>query len=254
MSRHVTLGLLLLTGGLVLVLLVVFFLETLVRTGVERIGSANAKVAITVQHVRLSLVGGRAVLEGLAVANPPHFHTPTAVTIRSIAARLAWRTVASDRIVMPEVVIEGPEISFEGSLSDNNLETIRKNLIGAGKHGPSPPSHASKQSKAIVIQRLRIVGARVNVWLRTGTMETKVQGIRLKDITLENLGDPDHPLSAGDVAARVFDAMAQEAIGTIGKTTGGLLGKGADTLSSGTQEAGKTVERAVEGLKQLFSK
>ncbi len=238
----------LLIGALLLVLvLAVFWLEAVVRMGVERVGSAHAKVAVTLKGVRLSLVGGRVVLDSLTVANPAGYQAPTAITVRSIAAQLDWMSLTTPRVVLPEVVVDAPDITFEGSPSGNNLQVIRKNLLAAVNASPASAGSASRGSRALVIKRLRIVDARVSVRLRAGTLETAVDGIRLKPITLENLGDPDHPLSTADVAARVFGALTREAVGTVGTATGSLIGESA-------KETGKTMERAVDGLRQLFSR
>ena len=242
-----TIGVVLVGGGLALALVVLLSLERLVRTGIERVGTEQAQVAVTVQGVRISLLAGRARVDGLTVVNPSGYQSPVALTVRSIAAQLDWASLASHRIVLPEVVIDGPELTFEGSLSDNNLETIRKNLIGSARVEGGQDPASGGQTNTFVIRRLRIVDTRVNLRLRAGSFESSGEGIRLKPITLEHLGDPAHPMSTADLAAKVFGALTQEAVGSIGKTAGGLVGKGAD-------EAGKTVERAVEGLKRLFSK
>lgn len=236
------------TGGLLcLVVIIVFSLEAIVRTAVERIGTAQTQVPVRLKNVKLSPLAGRTNLEQLVIANPTGYAAPTAVAVRTIAAQLDWASLTSDRLVLSEVLIQGPEITFEGSLSDNNLQTIRKHLLQAAKTSQPSNSSATRASKAVVIRRLRIVDARVNVHLRTGTIEAKAEAIKLKPITIENLGDPDHPVSTADVAAQVFGALTHEAVASIGKTTGNLLGKG-------TEEAGHAIDRAVDGLKQLFSR
>ena len=242
-----TVGALLVGGALALALVVLISLERLVRTGIEDVGAEHAQVAVTVQDVRISLFAGRARVAGLTVANPSGYHSPVAVTVRSIAAQLDWGSLASHNIVLPEVIIDGPEVNFEGSLSDNNLEAIRKNLIGSARIQGGQDSASGGPTKTFVIQRLRIVDTRVNLRLRAGSFESSAEGIRLKPITLEHLGDPAHPMSSADLIAKVFHALTQEAVGSIGKTAGGLVRKG-------TNEAERVLERTVNGLKHHFSR
>lgn len=247
MSRLTTLALLALVAVLLVLVIVVLALDMIVREGLERVASAHAKVPVTMQRVRISPFAGRAVLDGVAIANPPTYQAPAAVTVELVTAQIDWGTLTTDRVMFREVVIVRPDISFEGSLSENNLETLRRNFATSAKASGPSTGPSPQGSPRVIIQRLRIVDARVNVRLRTGTTETTLKGLRLKDLTLEHLGDPDQPLSTADLTAQVFDALTEEAVGAIGNAAGGLLGKGAE-------EAGKTVERAVQGLKQLFSK
>ncbi|GKS60357.1 hypothetical protein YTPLAS18_38840 [Nitrospira sp.] len=250
MSRWSTIGtagVLLVGGALALTVVVLLSLERLVRTGIERIGSEQAKVAVTVRDVRISLLQGRARIEGLTVANPSGYQRPVALSVRSIAAGWDWRSLSSNRIVLTEMIIDGPELNFEGSWSDNNLETIRKNLNGSARVETRHDPDSGAGTNRYVVRRLSIIDTRVNLRLRTGSFQSSAEGIRLRPITLEHLGDPSHPLSTADLAAKVFDALTQEAVGSIGKTAGGVVEKSAE-------DAGKAVGRAVDGFKRLFSK
>ncbi len=241
-------------GLFLIVTILVVSLERLARIGVERIGSHLTKTTVSLQGVSLSLVAGRAVLEGLMIANPSPYQSPTALSARRVTAELDWSTLVRDTLVIPELAIEEPDVTFEGSLSSNNLDTLRANLQAHTRSDAPTEGNRAPQGRTVIIRRLRITGAKVNVWIRTSTLETKAHGVRLKDITLENLGDPEHPLSTAEVSTKIFAALTQEAVAVLGKTTGGLVGQGADSLMSGAREAGKTLDRAVDGLKQLLSK
>ena len=250
MSRWSTIGtvtVLLIGGTLALTLVVLLSLERLVRTGIERIGSEQAKVAVTVREVRISLLHGRARIEDLTVANPSGYQSSVALSVRSIAAEWDWRSLSSNRIELSEIVIDGPELNFEGSWSDNNLETIRKNLIGTARAETRHEPSSAASTNRYLVRRLSIVDTRVNLRIRTGSFQSSAEGIRLRPITVEHLGDPSHPLSTADLAAKVFDALTQETVGSIGKTASGVIGKSAE-------DAGKSVGRAVDGFRRLFSK
>ncbi len=254
MSRPARLGLLTVAGLFVIVSILLVSLERLARIGVERIGSHLTKTTVSLEGVSLSLVAGRAVLDRLTIANPSPYQSPTALTARRVTAHLDWKTLVHDPLVITELGIEDPELTFEGSFSSNNLDALRANLQPQGPSSAPTEAGRAPQGRTVIIRRLRITGAKVNVWIRTSTLETKAQGVRIKDVTLENLGDPEHPLSTAEVSTKIFAALTQETLTVLGKTTGGLVGQGADSLLSGAREAGKTLDRAVDGLKQLFSK
>ncbi len=247
MSRTTRMALSLLGGLLAVMVVAIFTLETLVRHAVERIGTAQLQVPVTLNRVSISLAAGRVTLDQLAVANPHGYQTPTAIAVKRVLVEIDWKTVVTSRLVFPEIVIEGPDVTVEGSPSDNNLETLRKRALRAPS-GAQPDTHSTPSpDRAVVIRRLRILDAKVHLRLKTGSFETRADAIRLKPITLEHLGDPAHPLTTSDAVAKILGALTRESIGSLGKTAGDLLGKGA-------QEASKAIDQAVGGLKDLFSK
>lgn len=237
-SKIGTLGLLLIGGSLALAVVILLSLERFVRTEIERIVAEQAKVPVTVRDVRIAPFHGRARIDGVTVGNPPGFQQPVALSVRSIAVGWDWGSLATNRIVLPEMVIDGTELNFEGSLSDNNLETIRKNLSGLANVATTHGSDSGSGTNRYVVRRLSIVDTRVNIRLRAGSFQSSAEGIRLRPITLEHLGDPSHPLPTADLAAKMFDTLMQETVGSIGKTAGGVVRKSAE-------EAGKDDERGV---------
>lgn len=225
--------------------------ESLLRRAVEDIGSGLTKTPVQLREVDLSLFSGRLVLNELRVGNPPGYQTPTALGVRAIRVSIDWSSLLRRPVLIREIVIEGSEVTLEGSPTRNNLTTLR-DQIQATRNGSSP-GHAAEGSRPsnqggqapIIVTRLRIVDTRLNMLLRAGSLETNVRGVSLHEITLKDLGSAAHTTSIGEIAAQILAALMSEMTGVVTKSGTGSI-----------EESGKTARRsfseAVEGVKDLF--
>ena len=225
--------------------------ETLLRRAVEDIGSGLTKTPVQLRQVDLSLFSGRLVLKDLSVGNPPEYQAPVALSVRAIRVSIDWPSLLRRPILIREIVVEGPEVTLEGSTTRNNLTTLR-DQVQATTNGSSP-GRASKGSRPsnqggrapIIVTRLRIVDTRLNMLLRAGSLETNVRGVSLREITLKDLGSTVHTTSIGEITAQILAVLTTEVTGVVTKSGTGII-----------EEAGKTAGRsfsdAVEGVKDLF--
>ena len=65
------------------------------------------------------------------VGNPEGYQTPSAIKLGDIALAVEPGSLLSDTLVVDEINIQAPEITFEGTLSGNNLSKILQNLEAA---------------------------------------------------------------------------------------------------------------------------
>jgi uncharacterized protein involved in outer membrane biogenesis len=232
-------------------LLLPLLCESLLHGAVEDIGSRITKTPVQLREVDLSVFSGRLVLKDLSVGNPPGYQTPAALGVRAIRVSIDWSSLLRRPVLIREIVIEGSEVTLEGSPTRNNLTTLR-DQIQATTNGSSPgrapkgsrPSNQEGQAP-IIVTRLQIVDTKLNMLLRTGSLETNVRGVSLREITLKDLGSAAHMTSIGEITAQILSALTTEVTGVATKSGTGII-----------EEAGKTAGRsfsgAVEGVKDLF--
>ena len=60
---------------------VIFFLDSIVRSSVEKVGPIVTKVSVKLDSAKISLFGGSGELKGLVVGNPEGFKTPEAIKV-----------------------------------------------------------------------------------------------------------------------------------------------------------------------------
>jgi len=225
------------------VIVVGFFLGTIVKTGMETVGPKITQVSIKVDAVNLSLLTGSARVKGLVVGNPEGYKTPQAISVGSAAVGVNPFSVLSDKIVVRSVRVEAAEITFEGGLGGNNLSKIMQNVNAGSKSGGPASTNTTARAgnepgRKIEVDDFLITGAMVHVNL-TG-MSGKEMTLPLPDIHLTNLGKGNAGITATDLTRRVLGAITTATIKVVGSATtdfgkgsGKAVGEGMNKITSG---------------------
>jgi len=219
-------------AGLLLVLAMNLWLGTLVQTVIVQVGSRLTKTAVTLEHVRIELMNGLVQLEGLEIGNPPGFTAKNAVQLDTVRVRLDPRSALSDTVVMEEILVEAPDVTFEG-LPTNNLSVLQDNVNAAVPAGSSKPAGPpASGSKKLLIKKFSLTKGRV-VTNVTGRYLT----LRLPDIHLTDIGKETGGATLEQVFSAVFTALTRSAT---------------DTVTDQAKQAGETATKAAENLKKFF--
>jgi uncharacterized protein involved in outer membrane biogenesis len=165
-------------------------------------------------------------LNGLEIGNPPGFIAPNAVKVDTVRVRLDVRSALSDTVVIDEILVEAPDVTFEG-LPTSNLSVIQANVTAAVPAG-SPAKPAASGSKKLLIKKLSLTHGRV---------VTNISGRRLPlnfpDIHLTDIGRDTGGATPDQVVSAVFTAVTRSATGTVtdqAKQAGGAVGKVEESL------------------------
>lgn len=235
---------------LIIALVVVFFnLNSIVKKGVETVGPKLTKVEVRLGAAKLSPLNGNGELSKLFVGNPEGYKTPAAIEVGNVKVAVKLRSVLSDTIVVDEVNVQAPVITFEGGLGGNNLSQILKNLEGSPDDVKSTPEGkpASEGGKRFFVKDVVVNGGKINLSI-TGLDGGKTLTVPLPPIHLTNIGSENNGVTAAQLCKEILKPIIASAMnsGLEAIKSGNLdeLGKGA------TEKAGK----AVEGLKGLFKK
>ena len=142
--------------GLVVVLVIVgggiayLFLNAggFIKQVVEEVGSEATKATVTLSEVDLSIQSGEAALKGFQLGNPEGFKSPKAMSFGIVSVKIDTSTVTDDVIVINEVVIAKPEITYEFAKGGSNFDAIQKNVDAYAKSmGAGGGSEKSAESK-----------------------------------------------------------------------------------------------------------
>lgn len=273
-------------GAAVLLVAVVAFtvfllgnLDSLVKDVIEEQGSRVAGVPVTVSGVEIKVLDGRAGISGLTVGNPPGFKSESAFALGGISVALDASSVSEPVIVIKEISVDGPAVTYELMSGGNNIGTIADNVKkNSGGGSSSSTATSSEESggtdKKLIIETLNIRGGTVTV-AASLLDQGKALEARLPDITLRNIGKDTGGATPDEVATKVMAALTDAAsraaasIGVgktlealkdnLGKINGGKLPTNADDAKKAVDDAkkavedvGKDLEKAGEGLKKLF--
>jgi hypothetical protein len=227
---------LLIVGALVAVLVVglVLFVFTglggAIKAIVEGVGSKATGTQVTLASADVSLTSGDGTLKGLVVGNPKGFKTPSAIELGQIHVKVDTSTVTSSTVVIKEVLIEGPRLTYEVGPGGSNIAVIQENLAalgggtggggskgtGGGKPSAEPKEKEPKSEGGgtkVIIDDLVVKGGHVAV--SASFLGGKEVGAALPDIHLKDIGKSEGGVTSDVIAKRLLDALTKGALDAV---------------------------------------
>lgn len=206
------------TGFLVLVLVIVgavfYFLVNLgdlVKTAVEEAGSAVAGVSVTLASAEVKPAKGIATLRGLTVGNPPGFKTANAFELGEITVAIDAATITKDVVIVTEIAVQGPKITYEFGADGGNIEIIAKNVARYAGGGEAGGGGAK-----FIIEHLYLRGGTLRV--SAAALGGRTMTFHLPEIHLTDIGKDQGGANSTEIAAQVLAALT----GKIGAFVSGL--------------------------------
>ena len=245
---------LLIVGALLAVMvigLVVFVFTGLggaIKAIVEGVGSKATGTEVTLASADVSLTSGDGTLKGLVVGNPKGFKTPSAIELGQIHVKIDTSTVTSSTVVVKEILIEGPRLTYElGAGGGSNIGVIQDNVaaMGGGSGGgggskgagggkpsgePKEKEPKSESGTKLIIEDLVVRGGHVAA--SASFLSGKDLGAPLPDIHLRDIGKSEGGVTSSELAKRILDALTHGALDAVKglnldsleKAAGGALG------------------------------
>ena len=218
----------------------VFFtlnLDSIIKKGVETAGPRMLKAPVTLDDVDISLFRGKASLEGLTIGNPEGFKSEYAFSLGKTALDLEIRSITSEKIHIRSLIIDSPEIIYEGAIGKSNISRLLANIKEMTKSGDkkeeSSETGKSGSTKSIQIDHVVVSGGKVHADL--GVLTGKPFTVDLPAVELRDIGKNN--------AATVSDALQQ-----ILKALNGSI---SDAVQDGAKEiAGNKVNELKESISE----
>ena len=253
----------LIIGGVVLAVVVagiIFLLANLgsvIKAVVEKVGSEATKARVTLNEADVSITSGKGRLRGLTVGNPAGFKTASALELGEIGVEVDVSTVKSDVIVVKEIVIDAPKVTYEFAARGSNMETLRQNVEAyAGGEREKPPAGGERKGPKLVIENLYIRDGRVNVsadFLKGEKVGVALPTIHLRDIG--KTGGRNEGASGAEVAEKVIAAIGRTATSAVGTLNVGAIQDALRQGVGGTEKAVKEGAQEVqEKMKKVFGR
>ena len=253
----------------------------IIQAVIEDQGSSVTQVAVKVANVDLSISDLTAGIRGLTVGNPAGFKTDRAMSLGEVSVKIG--DISQELVVVKEVMIRAPEITYEIGSSGSNIDAIQKNVeqfTGAGSDSSASAGSSGGDAGGdaaapkVIISNLYIKGGKINVsasFMGGKTLTTSLPDIHLKDIGKESGG-----ASPAEIADKIISSITKYSssaasaidLSSLGladisgkaadvmKDVGGAVGGAVDGALSGTGDAGTKAKDAVKdaggALKGLF--
>jgi uncharacterized protein involved in outer membrane biogenesis len=249
----------------VLMIALMLSLGTIIKTAVTTAGPKLAGVPIQLAKVTVNPFGGLVHIKGLIIGNPQGFNTPSAMELGEFKVDLAMGSLFTDTIVIKQILIDAPQITYEKGLKSSNLSTLQENLApkkeaAAPKTDAAPaPEKKKKAAKKVIIEDFQLNGAKVNMTITA--LGGKKMTLPLPDIKMKDIGKNSGGASPAEVISEVFDSITKavvEAASSVGDAAGKALkdaGGAANDAAKGATDAAKgAVDSVKKGIGGLLGK
>lgn len=230
----------------VLVLLTVFAGRAVEQT-VRSAGPLLMGVPVQLDHATVRIVRGYVSLDGLKVGNPEGFHTGHMVSVKHVHVKMDVRSMLTDTLLISEIVVEEPDISYEMSLTGSNVGKLAARFESDSPVDRDMEKHrAGKPAKRVRIDRLMVKDGKVR--LSTRLLHGVNAPIPLPDIEMKDIGK-DEETTLGQAVARVFKSVLSSTTAVV-TSSGKLVVDGATAAGSAAAESAKAVGK---GAAKAFS-
>ncbi len=253
MKRWLLIGGSLGVGLIVLIIIVIVYvyssLDSLIKAAVEKVGSKITQVEVQLDEVEVSITSGQGTLRGLTVGNPEAFETASAFRLGEISLKIDVGTVTKDTVVIKEILISAPQVTYELGSKGSNIDVIRRNVAAfmaaqrTGSEGERKPKNGDEEGRKLIIEDLYVRDGKVRVsasMLKGKTLSASISNIHLTDIGKKKGG-----ATPGEVVDKVIGAIVQEtqkAVATLN------IGKVEDVAKEGAAKAKAEIEKVVKDV------
>jgi hypothetical protein len=268
MKKFVVRSLLILIVLVVLAVLAThFLLGTLIKKGVETVGPKITKTDVKLNSATLSILSGSGKINGFVLGNPQGFKTPAAISVGTANLAIEPRSLFDNKVIIRDITVDGPEITFETDLTAVNLKKILSNVEettgGDGKpsssdtNQPAPSKSAeSSEGKKLEVDSFLIKNAKVHVSVNAPVIGQQTANVSIPEIHLMNMGTNAEGITAAELSKEVLKVIVeksgQEAEKVIADMSKGgkFFGKEPGAIVSQTN----TLQNAASKALDLFNK
>lgn len=227
--------------GLLLLLIVggiVFYFDSLLKSGIEVVGSEVLGTSITVASVSVSPLSGSGTISGLSIGNPEGFNSDYAMQLDQVSVNIDAGSVFSDVVVIESVTIVQPEITYETRITTDNIRALLENLAGGSSSG-DPAAADTSAGKRVIIRELQILDPQLNLVAAIVTAP-----IPLPDIELRDIGAEDDSATVAEAMQTVLSAISTSILSANLPSVDQLT----DSIEEGINQVEDAVDDTVEEL------
>lgn len=196
----------LVTGFIILTLTV----DSIVKSGIEDIGSEMTGTSVTVQSVSISPFSGKGTIRGFHVANPEDYEQEFLFKIEELSISLDIRSLFSDEIVVNEIIVLQPELYVEQKLPENNLATVMNSIN-------SVEANQTTQ-KEMVIEHFLMEEGSAELYTEVGGERTG--RVELSSVEIHDLGRGGGQNAVENIIKEIAERIAEQGLQAAARSGG----------------------------------
>jgi uncharacterized protein involved in outer membrane biogenesis len=250
-------------GGAIVIIVVILLvvgvsnLGPIVKRAVNTYGPKITQTAVRLEDVSVSIFSGEATLKDFVLGNPKGFKAPSAIRVGSVYVNVDEGSLTGDTIVIDNIEVVRPEITYEKIRGTDNFQTILNNVnraMGSSKASENK-SGTEGGGKKLVIENFVVKQGKVNLTVSMIGEQSVVA--TLPDIHLKGIGKKGGGVSPekafkqilavlyGEITSPVVTNALNEQLKALGGRAQAL---GEETASKALDKAGKDVKKQLGGV------
>lgn len=228
-----------------------FYIDSIVKSGIEIVGSEVLGTKVTVSSVSISPLNGKGTISGLTIANPEGFTSKNIMQLGEVTVALNIGSLTSDVIEIAEVTVIEPLITYETKITTDNMRALLANLPSTSESDVAEDANGAA-GKGIVIKEFNLIGAQVN--LVASIIE---QSFTLADINLTDIGTENQAATVSQALEVVLRALSRALLNADKPGLNELRESVEGRLQNSVEQAEEAVERGIQDasstIKNIFN-
>ena len=234
------------------------YLEPMVKGVVHKFGTQIVGTEVNLAGFSLHPLDSELEISGFTVANPEGYETPNLLSLGNIFVKVDPKSVLSDTIVVEEVRILKPELTYEmPNFSTSNVQQLQENVArNTAKSGEAKPVEAkaeepaateSAPAKKVIIRKVTVAGGSLSAMTplqkNTGALTLEMPAIELTDI-----GDESKSMSISESVTVIFNKILFNATSVVTKALGNVSDMAQKAANKAVDQVKDSVKEEAGGL------
>ncbi len=224
-----------------------FYLDSLVTSGIEVVGSRVLGTEVQVRSAAISPLTGSGSISGLSIANVEGFNSEHAFELEEVSVSLNLGSVFSDVVEVDSVVITQPQITFERQLTRDNIRALIDN-IAAPAGGEDQAAAEGESTRRIIIREFLMDDPQVN--LVAASIEAPIP---LPNISMSNIGEEDDSATVADAMRQILSAISTSILNSDPPIFEMMRENVEERLQDGVEEVENAVEEIGDRLRGILN-
>jgi hypothetical protein len=256
--KRVAIGLTALITILVVGVLVLYSsMGAIITKAVNTTGPEIIQAEVKLDETVIDATSGKGSLHGLLIGNPEGFETESAFKMDKIEITIDPGSITSDIIVINEIIIQAPEVTYELGGNGSNVAAIQKNVDAfvkkyAGASESKEKSGAKEGGTKMVIDHVYVKDGKVNI--SATFLGGKSMTVPLPDIHLKDIGKEEKGATPGEVIQSIISALNKAILKAVAPLNLDKVGEVAGKAVEGTADLVEDIlEKGSKGVTDSIS-
>ncbi len=239
--------------------------DALAKDFAEKAASHALGVPVTIGEVQILLDQLRVEVSDIAIANPPGYSKPHAITVKRV--NIAAESFSTNPITFSNIDVDGTQVNLEVNQKGPNLGYLKKTAEARSETGASasPSKTEAKANMKVIVREFTLTGAQLNPAV-TLLQNQDLSPVKVADIRLNGIGEKENGVLVEEAIAQIMDSVLEQfnesansagfleglsldMLNDIGVSTGEVFKK--NLKKSYDKEVDK-FKQGIDGLKNMF--